>query len=46
LDAYDAALQARQHLEPAAPWTADEVFLMFMPSFHSAGAELMLQSRL
>ena len=33
-----------EHLEPAIPWTCDDVFLMFMPNFHTAGSGLMLQS--
>ena len=33
-----------EHLEPAIPWSEDDVFLMFMPNFHTAGTGLMLQS--
>ena len=33
-----------EHLEPAIGWTAADVFLMFMPNFHTAGAGLMAQS--
>jgi acyl-CoA synthetase (AMP-forming)/AMP-acid ligase II len=33
-----------EHLEPAIPWNSDDVFLMFMPNFHTAGSGLMLQS--
>jgi acyl-CoA synthetase (AMP-forming)/AMP-acid ligase II len=33
-----------EHLEAAIPWTESDVFLMFMPNFHTAGSGLMLQS--
>lgn len=33
-----------EHLEPAIPWREDDLFLMFMPNFHTAGSGLMLQS--
>ena len=33
-----------EHFEPAIPWSEEDVFLMFMPNFHTAGAGLMLQS--
>ena len=33
-----------EHFEPAILWSEEDVFLMFMPNFHTAGAGLMLQS--
>lgn len=33
-----------EHLDRGISWSADDVFLMFMPNFHTAGTGLMLQS--
>ena len=33
-----------EHLDAGMPWEADDVFLMSMPNFHTAGTGLMLQS--
>jgi acyl-CoA synthetase (AMP-forming)/AMP-acid ligase II len=33
-----------EHFEPAILWSEEDVFLMFMPNFHTAGAGLMLQT--
>ncbi len=33
-----------EHLDPGIPWSESDVYLMFMPSFHTSGTGLMLQS--
>ena len=37
-------IRLTEHLDPGIRWTADDVYLMFMPNFHTAGTGLMLQS--
>jgi acyl-CoA synthetase (AMP-forming)/AMP-acid ligase II len=33
-----------EHLDPGVPWSESDVYLMYMPNFHTSGTGLMLQS--
>ena len=37
-------IRLTEHLDPGIEWTPEDVYLMFMPNFHTAGTGLMLQS--
>ncbi|MGE0230280.1 MAG: long-chain-fatty-acid--CoA ligase [Flavobacteriaceae bacterium] len=37
-------IRLTEHLDDGLPWEADDVYLMSMPNFHTAGTGLMLQS--